>query len=366
MTTVALIRPRTGTLSAHQRGTLLALVSATGFGAMGVLAKLAFASGVSVATLLSGRFMIAAVLLWAIVAARRTPMPPLRTLLAGLALGVGLYGTESGLAFLALQRLDASLFALLLYTYPVIVVAGAVALGRERLDRARVGALATALSGAGLVILGAGTGALDGLGVALALSTAVIYSVYVLVADGVTRRVDPLLLAALVSTGAALTITAAGVATSSLHAPTPTGALLILALAVVCTVVPISAFLLSLPLVGASTASILNTLEPVVACGLAAAVFGESLGPVQLAGGSLVILAVVALQVRRGVSVRADDAAAEVATPAPARQRPEAVAGGGRLGVRTEVGRLSRNRVRRRGGHRDPVAQREVADPLLP
>ena len=39
------------------------------------------------------------------------------------------------------------------------------------------------------------------------------------------------------------------------------------------------------------------TLEPVVTVALASAVFGETLGPVQLAGGALVLLAAVAVRV---------------------------------------------------------------------
>ena len=350
----------------HARGVALALLSAVGFGAMGVLAKVAYAHGADVPTLLSGRFTIAAVLLWAIVAARRPTLPPRRVLLAGFLLGACFYGAEAGLYFTALTRLDASMVALLLYTYPVLVVAGAVALRRERADRDRLVALAVAIAGAVLVIAGAGTGALDGLGVTLALATAVMYSTYVLVADGVTRRVDPLVLAALVTTGAATSTTGFGVATGSLHGLDPTGTLVIATLAVVCTVVPITAFLFALPLVGASTASILNTLEPVVACVLAAAAFSEALTPLQLAGGTLVVSAVAGLQLRRSQRVRADDAAAEVATAPPAREGPAHAARRRRLGVRTEVGRIPGDRLRRRGQLRAPISQRAAAGTVFP
>ena len=319
--------------SAHARGVALALLSAAGFGAMGVLAKVAYAHGANVPTLLAGRFTLATLILWALVAVRRPALPQRRTLVAGFLLGACFYGVESGLYFTALTRLSASLVALLLYTYPVLVVAGAVLLRRERADRARFAALAVAIGGAVLVIAGAGTGALDTLGLVLALTTAVMYATYVLVADGVARRVDPLVLAALVTAGAATSTTLFGAATGSLHALGGTATLIVAALAILCTVVPITAFLFALPLVGASTASILNTLEPVVACGLAALAFGEALGPVQILGGTLVIAAVAGLQLRRAPRVRADDAAAEVPTAPPARQRAARAPRGRRLGV---------------------------------
>ena len=49
------------------------------------------------------------------------------------------YAAQSGLYFSALTRIDASLVALILYVYPVLVMAAAIALGRERASRRRVG-----------------------------------------------------------------------------------------------------------------------------------------------------------------------------------------------------------------------------------
>ena len=68
------------------------------------------------------------------------------------------------------------------------------------------------------------------------------------------------------------------------------------AIAAVSTVGAILCFFAGLARVGPSAASILSTLEPVVTVGLAAVVFGESLGAVQLVGGALVLSAVVVMQ----------------------------------------------------------------------
>jgi drug/metabolite transporter (DMT)-like permease len=68
------------------------------------------------------------------------------------------------------------------------------------------------------------------------------------------------------------------------------------AIALVSTVGAVLAFFAGLARVGPSAASILSTLEPVVTVGLAAAAFGESLTAVQLAGGALVLAAVVVMQ----------------------------------------------------------------------
>ena len=91
-------------------------------------------------------------------------------------------------------------------------------------------------------------------------------------------------------------------------------------------------FVAGLRRVGPSAASILSTLEPVTTVVLAFLVFGEALGPVQLAGGALVLAPVLA--------VRAP--AAGPLEPRPARtarvRARHAVTGGGGRSARVTGG----------------------------
>ena len=93
---------------------------------------------------------------------------------AGLAFALGAlgYGAQAGCYFLALDRLDASLLSLVLYTFPVMVAVAAIALGRERFSARTALALTVASAGLVLVLAGAAAGALDPLGTALALGAA--------------------------------------------------------------------------------------------------------------------------------------------------------------------------------------------------
>ncbi len=88
--------------------------------------------------------------------------------------------------------------------------------------------------------------------------------------------------------------------------------------ALISTVVAASAFLMGIERVGASTASIVSTLEPVVTVSLAAVFFAERLSAVQLAGGALVLSGVVLLQMRPG-RVAVGAAPDHAAPAAPAR-----------------------------------------------
>jgi drug/metabolite transporter (DMT)-like permease len=254
-----------------------------------------------VVQLLAGRFAIATVVLWLIVrwtgAARGLAR---RAALGGLLLGLVVYSPQSALYFSAIRRMDASVAALLLYIYPALVAAGAAALGRERVTRRLAAALVTATVGVALVLVGAGGGRVNAVGVVLALGAAVVYGSYFLISDIALGRIHPLAQTALICTGGAVAFGAA--AAVSGHLPTGLGASawgLVAALAVVCTVFAIGALLAGMPRVGPSTAGVLSTAEPVVAALVAVAALGERLTATQAVGGLLVVAAVIVLQWRR-------------------------------------------------------------------
>lgn len=307
------------TISRERQGLLLCIVAALGFGSMAVLAKLAYAAGASVLTLMSVRFAIGAGLLWIIAAHRGVARVDKRSALVALALGLFLYSAESGLYATALTRIDASLGELLMFSYPAIVVVAAIALRREPPSRRRLGAVAIATSGVVLTLAGGATGAIDPVGVALALGAAAIYASYVLSADALGGRMHPLTFAALICSGAAIAFAAAGTTTGQIHL----GALhwqawlWIAVIAVGSTAVGMSAFVAGVERLGPSRASIMSALDPLVAMTLAGVVFGEQLSPIQLVGAMLVIAAVVILQ----VPVRRRLARRRVARPIASRDR---------------------------------------------
>jgi drug/metabolite transporter (DMT)-like permease len=287
--------------SAPGVGALLCLVSAVGFGVAAVFAKQSYAAGISVPTMLAVRFAVAAAIFWVIVAWRRPAFPARRTLVTCIGLGGIGYACQALLYFGALARIDASLTGLLLYLYPALVTGLAVLLRRERPDRRRFAALAC--SAVGLVlILGTAdaTRSVAGVGVALAVGSAAAYALYLTVADGLPADLDVFLLSAVVCTAACGTLTVAGLATGSLAGPPrPSGWLWVVLLAVFSTVLPIATLLAGIRLVGAPTAAILSCAEPAVTVATTAALYGERLTAGQLAGGLVILAAVLVLQVNR-------------------------------------------------------------------
>lgn len=282
-------------------GALLCLLSAAGFGAMAIFGKLAYDAGVTTLTLLLVRFTFATVIFAAILVLRPRVRGSLRAasqraIAIGLALGAIGYATQAGLFFGALQRLDASLLALVLYTYPAWVMLASFAIGREHPTRRRVVALA--LSSVGLVVLlaGAAAGSLDPVGVAMGLGASFAYTAYILVADRTALDLPPLALTTLVCAGAAGTFAIVGALAGELSTDfAPEGWLWLGLIAPISTALPIVLFFAGLARVGPSSAAILSSAEPVVTVVLAYLAFDEVLSGVQLVGAALVLGAAVLL-----------------------------------------------------------------------
>ncbi len=291
------------------RGALLCLLSASGFATLGIFGKLASDAGASITSTLLVRFALAAAAFallvrvtggWA--SLRRLPR---RVVLTGLALGAIGYSLQSGLYFLAIDRLDVALVSLLLYTYPAFVTVAALVLGRAQPTARTWLALGVASVGLVLVLAAAGAASFDVLGAGLALAASVTYTTYILVSNGIVNEVEPFALSALVLTGGTVTFAVAGAATGTLDLALSGEAWLWLVLiALVSTVVAVSAFFAGLRRVGPSEAAILSTFEPPVTVALAFLVLGEHLTVPQLAGGALVLAAVIVLQLPSRVSRR--------------------------------------------------------------
>ncbi len=285
-------------------GTLLCLASATAFGAMAAFGKLAYDAGATVGTLLSVRFGLAAMVLWGLLLAGRQARAiralARRDVALALALGGCAYAIQAGCYFAALERIDASLLSLLVYTFPAMVAVAAITLGRERASARRLAALVLASAGLALILGGAGAGALDPLGVGLGLAAAMTYATYVLVSEGIAARLAPRVLTALVCTGAAASLTGGAALAGQLRPADVTlaGWGWLACIAVVCTVASVSLFFAGLERVGATTASILATVEPLVTVLLACLLFGEVLSGVQLAGGAVMLGGVLVLSAR--------------------------------------------------------------------
>lgn len=292
----------------HDRrtGIALCIASAAAFGALPIFGKVAFDQDVNVVTLLFVRFLLATTVLWALVRVTGASLRRVdsKHVGAGLVMGAAGYGIQSTMYFLSLERIDASLSALLLYAYPAIVTGVAVLLGRERATTPLLGGLAVATV-ATVLLLGDGLGGdADTLGVLLGLGSAICYTAYILAGDTLVGSLQPLVLASLVTSGGAFSFGTWGVVTGTLRLDlSGTAFLAIAGCAFVGTVLSVGTLLAGIERVGASTASVLSTVEPATTVLLAVLFLGESASPLQLLGGVLLLVAIVLCQPSRTPTV---------------------------------------------------------------
>ena len=274
-------------------GVALIAVSAASFGAMAIFARTAYDGGADITAVLFLRFVIAAPCMAALLRLRGQPWPRGRSLLGLAAMGGIGYVGQSLSYFTALTLASASLVALLLYAYPAIVTVLSAAILGVRLTPVRIGALVLALAGTGLIVGPELSG--RPAGVALGVAAAVIYSAYILAGSRLTPLAGALPSAAVVMASAAAVFTVVA-AVQRPSFPTTAGSwAAVVAIALVSTVVAITTFFAGMERLGATDASTLSTLEPVVTVILAWAVLDERLSAPQVAGGVLVLSAVVVL-----------------------------------------------------------------------
>lgn len=280
-------------MSARSTGVLLIAVSAASFGAMAIFARLAYDGGADVTAVLFLRFALAAPCMALLVRLRGLRWPRGHTLAGLAAMGAVGYVGQSLSYFTALTMASASLVALLLYLYPAIVTVLSAIVLRVPLTPRKTAALAIALIGAALTIGPDVSG--RPLGIALGAAAAVIYSVYILAGSRLSPRSGALPSSAVIVAAAAAVYAVVVLVQRPSFPTTPGSWVAVGAIAVVSTVAAITTFFAGMARLGAADASTLSTLEPVVTVALAAAVLDERISAVQLAGGALILAAVVLL-----------------------------------------------------------------------
>lgn len=278
------------------KGALLVLLSACGFGVMPFFALYAYRSGINVPTLLLIRFVLAALLLLGfILASRRRPGAGLRAadIFYLFLLGAVLYTLQSTFYFTAVRYISPSLTALLLYTYPILVVLTNCLLERQKPELLTLLSVGVSFAGV-LLILGTAYGKINSVGIMLALSAALVYTAYIILGHRVIAQVDPLIATTFITAFAGLGVLATSFFTESLDFSFKAAVWGPLAgLVLFSTVMAILFFFRGLELLGPARASILSMSEPLFTVLGAVLLFQDRLTPLQLAGGGAVLAGAV-------------------------------------------------------------------------
>lgn len=205
------------------------------------------------------------------------------------------YYVASLLDFLGLLYITASLERLVMFLYPTIVVVLSALLYRTPVTRRHVGALVMSYVGIAFVfwydLRISGDVAATLTGGALVFASAVLYALYLVQAGDIIARLGSMRFIAWAMLGSTFFVLihfllarplAALYVPASIHGLT-------LAMAVFSTVLPTWLIAEALRRIGANNASLIGSLGPVFTIGLGAAMLGEAIAAIQLAGAAFVV-----------------------------------------------------------------------------
>jgi drug/metabolite transporter (DMT)-like permease len=277
----------------HLIGFVLIIISGVSFGAAAIFARFAYEAGTDPITLLFLRFGIASICMILMMLVRRLPLPRGQILLGLVLMGALGYVGQSFCYFTALTVVSAGLVALLLYLYPAIVAVLAMIILKEPVSRSKILALVLALFGTVLTI-----GPVEGgkpLGIVLGLGAAFIYSIYILVGSKITKPGTAIQSSTVIIASAAVVFGCLLAFRGASFPATVFGWSSAGALALISTVLAIVTFLAGLERVGPINAATLSTIEPAVTVVLAALILHESIAPLRILGGMMILVAVIIL-----------------------------------------------------------------------
>lgn len=275
---------------------LLILIAAVLWGLLGILGKNAQTAGVTPLEVAFWRAALAGLLFALHAAATRASLPRGRDLGVTLAFGIAGVSVFYAAYQLAVRSGGASLASVLLYTAPAFVALLGWAFLREKLGGRELLAVAGTLGGIALISLGGGQGVtVNGPALGFGLLSGFTYSLYYLYGKAYFNQYTPAALYAI-----ALPVGALGLLPFvQFTQKTPAAWLSLSGLAVLCTYFAYLAYSAGLRHLPATRASVIASLEPVVAALLAAFLFAERLAPLALLGASLVIGAALTLSVEK-------------------------------------------------------------------
>ncbi len=289
------------------RGTALIVLSACCFGTSGPLAKAALNAGLTAEQVTTARICLGAVILFVGTALLRPRALRIRRRELPALIAYGLVGVAAVqlLSFISVARLPIGIALLLEYLSPVLVTLWVRFVRGTPLHRAVWLGVGLAVTGLALVAQLWDGLSLDTVGLVAGLATAGCSAVYFLLGEHSVAASDPVGITAwgLVIGAVAMSVLAPPwsltglVGTRAAFGPWhPPLWQLLLAIAIVSTVVAYVAGMASLRHLPSSVVSVLSLIEPVVATALAWALLGQSLSAIQVAGGVVLLTGALIVQ----------------------------------------------------------------------
>lgn len=273
-------------------------LSAIGLGVAVTLMKILPAeAGMTPGQIAVWRFLIAAPFMWLLVLIRKGGSKAIPDQFPKLLLLGGVYSMASLLALLSLNRLPSSIYVIIVFFYPSLIVIYHL-IRRQPVPRLWWLGLPLTLIGLTLTVFQFGQAAeLNSLGIVLAALNGLAMAVYVLWSEKVFSGIGDR------QTGSAWVMTGAMVVGLLLvlffgfkTPDTFTGWALLFVLGIVGTLIPIFAMNVGIQMLGSARSSVISTLQPVVTVVISTVFLNDILTMTQWIGGVVLIVAIILLQ----------------------------------------------------------------------
>lgn len=282
-------------MNQRQLGIFQTIASGVCFGFLGLFGKWLYENNVKPGELLALRFLIAAALSFAFILLRF----PRRLKLSAqewfrcAMLGIFGYALFSFCFFSALKGLSASLTVLLLYTFPVLVALGGWIFFGEKISKDHLPAIP--LAGVGLICLVWKDVSVDRAEYLIfGIAAAVFYAIYILVSSRWLKTVDPSVSTPGIQLFAGLTLGSLYLRDiSHTQKIIEDNWLVLMLVAVVCSIAAMGLFLAGLQKLKSWEVSILSTTEPLTGVIVAMLVLAEKLSLLQSFGAIAIVAALI-------------------------------------------------------------------------
>jgi drug/metabolite transporter (DMT)-like permease len=276
-------------------GVGLGLGAAAALGLAIAVSRFAYDGGTDGLTLSATRasLMALGVLLFCRVTGRRLRLAPVDALNCvglGVLTAFVFYGNVGSVKYISV-----GLSALLFFTYPPIIAVINLLIVRERVTPIRLACILSAFFGLALM-LSVSFVSIDPRGIGLSLTAAVCCAWHAVWLARKTLHLEPFVVVAYMSVFAALVLLGLNLATGGFNWPRSSVGWAGFAGVVLLQGSAVPAYFISIGMIGALKSGMVTNLQPVVSIAVAFILFGETLTPVQLAGGIMVLAAVWVMQ----------------------------------------------------------------------
>src|SRR4051812_37768949 len=206
------------------RAVLLIVISALSFGSISVLTVLITREHLPLITAMAWRYFLAGVILGLLIRPFRSRVIKPRQILQLMLIGGVGQALITYISLHALEYIAVGPLAFLFYTYPAWVALLAAIRKTEKLTRTRIVALVLALVGVSAMVGAPSAEALNPVGVALALASAILYALYLPALAHLQASIPAAVSAFLIVLGAALSFSITALFTNQIYLPKGTAA----------------------------------------------------------------------------------------------------------------------------------------------